>query len=169
MSTLIYQKIPVVTFATNKFIDVPVILQYHDTPMISVVREEALGYTTEIPIYHSDGTYLAKVRGTRIWATEDGKKAGLVLSQPAGMTVCKLGNDVLFEIYHEPGDAFRTNAELHTPDGYFVKSSDALPQVISNSGQPLQLGGIVMEGNTFVGGRIGIWIKADNSIAVGVG
>jgi hypothetical protein len=112
MDQLIYQASPVVTFATNQFINVPVILQYDDTPLISVLKEQSLGFTTEVPIYHSDGTYLAKVRGTRIYATEDGKKAGLEMSHPQGMTVCKPGNRTVFEIHHQPGNAFRAHAEL---------------------------------------------------------
>ena len=79
MNKLIYQNSPTVTFATNQFINVPIILQYDDTPLISILKEQSLGFTTEIPIYHPDGTYLAKVNGTRIFATEDGNKAGLEL------------------------------------------------------------------------------------------
>jgi hypothetical protein len=59
MDELIYQTSPAVTLATNLFVNVPVILQFDDTPLISVVKEQALGFTTEIPIYHADGTYLA--------------------------------------------------------------------------------------------------------------
>ena len=61
---LIYQTTPTVIFATNTFINVPTVLQFDDTPLISVVKEENLGFTREIPIYHAEGTYLAKVRGT---------------------------------------------------------------------------------------------------------
>lgn len=56
MNNLIFQTSPRVTFATNVFERTPVILQFDDTPLISVVREEQLGFTTEIPIYHMDGT-----------------------------------------------------------------------------------------------------------------
>ena len=31
--------------------------------------------TTQIPIFHQDGTYLAKVNETRMYLTDDGKKA----------------------------------------------------------------------------------------------
>ncbi len=58
MDKLIYQTMPQVTFATNKFINVPIILQYDETPLISIVKEQNLGFTTQIPIYHADGTYL---------------------------------------------------------------------------------------------------------------
>ena len=168
MEKLVYQTAPAVTFATNTFTNVPIILQYDDTPLISVIREQSLGYTTEIPIYHSDGTYLAKVKGTRIFPTEDGKKAGLELNHPKDMTVCKMGNRTVFEIFHESGNAFRTHAELHTPDGYFVKSANTFPQVTSKAGEPLKIGGLIMSNNRFANLRIGIWLKSNGSCAIGV-
>ena len=66
MPELINTTSPTVMLGSNRFVNVPTILQFDDTPRISIVREEALGFTTEIPIYHADGTYLAKVRGTRV-------------------------------------------------------------------------------------------------------
>ncbi len=168
MNKLIYQNSPTVTFATNKFVNVPIILQYDETPLISIVKEKTLGYTTEIPIYHSDGTYLAKVNGTRIFATEDGKKAGLKMNSQKNMTVCEMNGQTLFEIFHESGDSFRTHAELYTPNGCFVKSHDApMPEVIKSSGEALQIGGIIMSNNTFSGCRVGIWLKSDGSCAIG--
>jgi hypothetical protein len=168
MEKLIYQTAPRVTFATNQFINVPVILQFDDTPLISIVREQALGFTTEIPIYHPDGTYLAKVNGTRIYPTEAGKKVGLSSRHPKDMTVCEMGGKTLFEIAHEPGDAFRAYAELYTPSGCFVKFRDApTPHVIKSDGDALQVGGIYMSHNMFSGCRIGIWLKSDGSCAIG--
>ena len=144
-------------------------MQFDDTPLISIVKEQSLGYTTQIPIYHPDGTYLAKVTGTRIYPTKDGEKAGLVMEHPAHMTVCKMGNKTLFEIYHEVGDAFRTHAELHTPNGFFVKTSDApMPEVIGKTGEALQVGGNFISDSTFVGCRIGIWLKSNGSCSIGV-
>jgi len=168
MKNLIYQTSPTVTLATNHFVNVPIILQYDDTPLISIVKEQDLGFTTQIPIYHQDGTYLAKVNGTRVYPTEDGKKAGINMRQLSDATVCEMGGHTLFEIYHEKGDAFRAHAELYTPTGYFVKCSEMpTPEIISNQGQALQIGGIVMSGNMFQGCRIGIWLKSDGSCALG--
>ena len=170
MDKLIYQTSPNVTFATNHFINVPIILQFDDTPLISIVREEELGFTTEIPIYHADGTYLAKVRGTRIFSTDAGKKAGLEMRHPKNMTVCELGGRTVFEIFHERGDAFRTHAELHTPTGYFVRSHDSpVLDLVSSDGSALQIGGASFIGNVFSNLRIGIWIKSDGSISIGCG
>lgn len=168
MDKLIYQTSPIVTLATNKFIKVPIILQYDDTPLISIIKEQALGFTTEIPIYHPDGTYLAKVKGTRVYPTKDGEKAGIKMVHPRDMTVCEMNGKTLFEITHEKGDAFRTQAELYTPSGFFVKSADTpIPQVINSEGQILQIGGISMSECTFEGCRIGIWLKSDGSYAIG--
>jgi len=68
--TIIYQTSPRVLLATNTFINVPVILKYEDTNLIEIIRETSLGYTTQIPIYHSDGTYLAKATGNRLYLVD---------------------------------------------------------------------------------------------------
>ena len=165
---LIYQTTPTVTFATNTFINVPTILQFDDTPLISVVKEENLGFTSEIPIFHSDGTYLAKVRGTRVFATEAGKKAGIVMRSLANLTVCELDGRTLFEIAHQQGNAFRAQAELYTPTGYFVKSTATdLPSLVKSDGTALNVGGIRMTNCSFSGVRIGIWLQSNGSIGIG--
>lgn len=167
MNKLTYQTHPRVTLATNQFVNVPIILQFDDTPLISIVKKEQLGFTTEIPIYHADGTYLAKVRGTRIYPTEDGKKAGLEMRSLENITVCEMNGQTLFEIFHESGDAFRMHAELYAPNGWFVKSHDApIPDVISASGEMLQIGGIRMSDTVISGCRIGIWLKSDGSCGI---
>jgi len=165
---LIYQTSPAVTLATNTFVNVPVILQYENTPLISVVREQQLGFTTEIPIYHSDGTYLAKVRGTRMFSTIDGAKSGLVMRSLAHITVCELNGRTVFEIQHASGDAFRTRAELHTPDGVFIKCADSMPEIFDTAGKSLNLGGINMQNCTFRNTRIGIQIFKDGRMGMGV-
>jgi hypothetical protein len=63
MSHLVYRSSPLIHFATNTFVNVPVILQYEDAPLLEVIHEENAGYAAEFKIYHKDGTYLAKVRG----------------------------------------------------------------------------------------------------------
>ena len=165
---LIYQTSPTVTFSTNTFIDVPVVLQFDDTPLISVVREQSLGFTSEIPIFHSDGTYLAKVRGTRVYPTDAGKKAGIVMRSLPNFTACELDGRTLFEIAHQEGDAFKAQAELFTPTGYFIKSTDAaLPRLLKADGTALKVGGIQMTNCTFSGCRIGIWLQSNGSIGIG--
>lgn len=165
---LIYQTTPAVNLATNIFVNVPTILQFDETPLISIVREQNLGFTTEIPIFHADGTYLAKVNGTRVFPTEAGTKAGIVMRSLANETVCEMAGKTLFEVFHKKGDAFRIQAELSTPSGYFVKMADApVPNVLTPDGQSLRIGGSIMSGNMFQGCRIGIWLKSDGSCAIG--
>jgi hypothetical protein len=166
MQQIIYQKNPIVTLGTNTFTNVPVVLKFDETPLISVVKEEQLGFTTEIPIYHADGTYLAKVRGTRIYPTEEGKKAGITVSQPKDMTVISLANKPVFEVHHQQGDAFRVQAELYASDGYFVRYANS-PEVLTSNGNALQVGGVMMSGSSINGCSVGIWIRSNGSIAIG--
>lgn len=165
---LIYRTSPQVNLATNVFINVPVVLQFDDTPLISVVKEQSLGYTTQVPIYHADGTYLAKVNGTRVFATEAGKKAGVVIRDLPNVTVCEVAGRTVFEVFHQAGDAFRVQAELITPSGFFVKVAEVpMPTVLKSDGQSLQIGGMSMSECVFKGVRIGVWLKSDGSVAIG--
>jgi hypothetical protein len=75
----------------------------------------------------------------------------------------------LFEIQQQTGDAFKTTAELYTPDGYFVKCSDApTPHLIDTKGSELKIGGMIMSGNMISGFRVGIWLRRDGSCSIGV-
>jgi hypothetical protein len=56
---LIFLEFPFVTIATNTFIGVPIILRYEEENLMEITKSETVGFTTKIPIYHSDGTYLA--------------------------------------------------------------------------------------------------------------
>lgn len=167
MDKLIFTSRPVMSLATNTFVNVPIVLQYEDIPLIQIVKVESAGFTTEIPIYHPDGTYLAKAVGSRLVLTPEGDKAGLSLTYPDKMTVCKLGKRVLFEIIREEAASLKTRAELFAPDGYFVKMTDSPEVDLFDADGPLKIKGFTMSGNTFVNCRIGIWIKKDGSIAIG--
>lgn len=165
---LVFQSSPSITVATNTFINVPVILKYEDTPLMEVIKEQGIGFTTQIPIYHSDGTYLAKVKGNRIFPTEAGKKANINIRDEQGKFICSLENKVIFELTHGIGDLFKANAELYTPDGCFVKCSDSpKPELFDTSGSEIQIGGIFMSGNIFNNCPIGIWIRKNGSVAIG--
>jgi hypothetical protein len=166
---LIFQSSPRITIATNTFINVPIILMYEDTPLIEVIKEQDIGFTTQIPVYHSDGTYLAKVKGNRIFPTEAGRKANIVIRDTPGKFICSLDNKEIFELTHGVGNAFRADAELYTPDGYFVKCSDApKPQLFDLKGNAIKVAGITMSGNVFQNLAIGIWLRKDGSCAIGV-
>lgn len=169
MNKLIFQTSPIVTLATNKFINVPVILKFDDTNLIEIVREDRFNFTTKIPIYHSDGTELAVARGNRLFPTEIGKKAGITIDKYVGLWVCKMDNKPLFEIRLQTGDSFKISAELYAPEGYFVKCTDSpTPQIIDISGEALKIGGITMSGCLFRGVKTGIWLKKDGSFLIGV-
>jgi len=168
-NSLIFQTSPEVTLSTNRFMNVPVVLKYEDTILIEVIKEEGIGFTTQIPIYHQDGTYLAKVNGNRIYLTKDGEKAGLKIEKHQNLWVCTMDKQTLFEIQQQTGDAFKTTAEIYTPDGYFVKCSDSpSPQLIDTTGNELKIGGMIMSGNTFNGCQIGIWLRKDGSCSIGI-
>lgn len=166
---IVFQSSPKIIVATNTFINVPIILKYEDTPLIEVVKEHGIGFTTQIPIYHSDGTYLAKVTGNRVYPTEAGKKANIQIRDIEGKFICSLDNKVMFELTHGVGDKFKAAAELYAPDGYFVKCTDApKPELFDLSGSAIRVGGVTMIGNVFQNLSIGIWLRRDGSCAIGV-
>jgi hypothetical protein len=164
---------PSIIVATNTFINVPVVLKYEDTPLIEVVEvmaKHAISFTTQVSIYHPDGTYLAKVRGNRVYPTEAGKKADIKVGDTPGRFICSLGNRVVFELSHGVGDAFKADAELYAPDRYLVRCSDApMPVLFSPSGHAIQVGGAMLSGNVFANLTVGIWLRKDGSCALGVG
>ena len=174
MDNMIFSQAPDVSFATNIFRNVPVILQYETSPLIQVVNKVITSkknrFTTEIRIYYSDGTYLAKVVGTRLFANADGVKAGIKLIYPRYMTVCELNGKTIFEIKRTGPTSLSTNAELFTPEGHFITATaDLLPQLFQNGEQkPLHINGITINNCTFVDLRIGVLMKADGSTFIGV-
>ncbi len=167
MINLIFNEAPSVKFATNTFINVPVILQYETTPLIEVVKAEKAGFTSQIQIYHSDGTYLAKAKGTQLYLTEEGKKAELNLRHLPGITVCEREGKTIFEIRREGPAALKAQAELFAPDGTFLKCVDAEMLKLFSADKPLKLQGIVLINSIFSDSRIGVWIGKDGSIAIG--
>jgi len=169
MDELVFHSNPEVQIASNSFVNVPVILQYDDTPLISVKKTETVEFTTEVPIYHEDGTYLAKVRGNRIYPTEEGEKADVEVRELPDVWVCTVEGRTAFEIHQQSGEAFRTEAELYTPDGRLVKAHDS-PELdlIDTDGQALEVGGLTMKNTTIQNMGIGVWIHSDGGLEVGV-
>ncbi|WP_286917810.1 MULTISPECIES: hypothetical protein [Pseudomonas] len=166
MDKLVFQNAPSVILGTNTFTNVPIVLQFDDTPLIQVVRTEQAGFTTEIPIYHEDGTYLTKVVGSRLFETSSAKKAGVTLEHHDKVTVCKLNGQVLYEIRREGAAALKTAAELYTPTGFFVKYTSSHPELINSAGSISKINQMITQ-CTFEGMRIGILLRSDGSLALG--
>jgi len=166
--SLVFSEHPVFEIATNRFVEVPIILQYEDTPILEVTKTARAGYMVQIPIYHSDGTCLARVKGPRLFLTAEGEKADLVLSHPQNATVCKLGARTLFEIRRTEAAALETAAELYTPDGAFLKCNNQslAGYVLASSGTHLAIGKLIMTHCTITRAGIGIHVKKDGSVIV---
>lgn len=163
---LIFNTGTAVQFGGNTFINVPTILQIDDNPIVETVTHEELTRTTQFEIYGPDGVYLAKVKGPRLFLTDDGRKANLTLDHPDKVTVCELNGTTLFEVRRNDAAAIALTAELYSPNGCFVKANAEIPfGSFSNDGT--QLGGCMFTGNTVEGCRIGYLIKSDGSVAFG--
>jgi hypothetical protein len=139
---------PAITIATNTFINVPVILQYEDNPLIEVVednKKHEINFTTQISIYHSDGTDLARVKGNRVYLTTAGKKVNIKIKDTPDKFICSLENKVLFELSHRKGNEFKAEAELYLPDRYSVKCSDSpVPELFDITGNSIKFEGITI-------------------------
>lgn len=159
---LIFFESPEVEFAGSFFIDVPIILEYDDKPLIEVVQEQEAGYTTQFQIYNKDGIYIAKVKGSQVYLTEDGSESNLKLKHPQGMTVCELDGQTIFEVRRKDAVALKTQAELFTPDGRFLKSNEqGVPSsLISPDGSALRVGTNIMVGCRLQRCRVGIHISS---------
>jgi hypothetical protein len=166
--SLVFQESPTVVIATNTFKDVPVILRYEDTNLIEVVQEYKINFTTQISIYHQDGTYLAKAVGNRLRITREGEKTGLKIEKHPGIWACEMNGETIFEIRHQTGQAFKTTAELYTPDGCFIKCTDDSTQNLIKNREGLKIGGITIRRNTISGCKIGIWYRKDGFCSIGV-
>ena len=155
------------TFATNTFVNVPVILKYDDPPLVEVVQTVDVGYSTQFTIYDDSGVKLAVVTGTQIYATKAGRTANLELLHPQGKTVGQRGGQTLFEIERIGAAALKAAAELYAPDGRFVVAQhDVLPTVLDRS-TPLEIRGTPIQGNYFDGVAVGVHLRGDGSIGIG--
>jgi hypothetical protein len=123
---LIFHDQPELRMGTLTFRRVPTILQFEDVPIIEMRQKEHVGWSTRFHIYHPDGTSLAVVKGSHLFPTEDGKKAGLKLRHFPNLTICELDGQTLLELRFVGPAALSASAELYTPTGMLIKSGDAL-------------------------------------------
>jgi len=158
-----------ITVATNTFIEVPIILQFEETPLIEVIEAEEVQRTTKIPVFHNDGTLLATVVGTQAHLTDAGKSAGVVMRHPDLMTVCELGGQTVFEIRRDEAAAIAISAELQSGDGTLVmfRDTDPVVNLSDSAGITTPSGGMLVE-NTFMRCRIGIHLRRDGGMGLGV-
>lgn len=167
---LVFFETPEVEYGSNRFVDVPIVLQYEDAPLLEVVKAQSAGFTTQFSIFNRDGVYLAKAVGSQLHPTEAGRKSNLSMRHPDHATICELDGQVLFELRRKEAAALRTEAELFTPDGRFLKTnSKGMPaNLVQATGSQLQIHGMTMEGNLVDHCRIGILIRRDGSLTIGV-
>jgi len=166
MNKLIFQTSPIVTLATKKFINVPVILKFEDINLIEIIREGKFNFTTRIPIYHSDGTELGVARGNSFFPTEPGKKAGVTIENYVGLWICKMDSKPIFEIRKRTGDSFIISAELYATEGYSVKFADT--PLVELFGDALKISEFTLSGDLIQGMKTGIWLRKDGSSEIGV-
>jgi hypothetical protein len=168
MEKLHYNDHQNMVFAGNAFINVPVILRHEDVPLIQFVKRVEAGFETEFTIHHRDGVKLAVAKGSQLYRTKDGEKAGVTLRHLPGMTVCKLGDQVLYEMRRDEAAALSTAAELYTPNGYLLKcASSVAPELLNSSGESIQWRGNRVLGCSFTNCDVGVWVKS-TSIDFGV-
>ena len=92
----------------------------------------------------------------------------LRMRYPSGATVCELNGQTLFEVRRTEAAALQTQAELYAPDGRFIKSNQqgAPEGLVTASAGMLQIGGVIMVGNTIANKKIGIHVRSDGSIGI---
>jgi hypothetical protein len=84
--------------------------------------------------------------------------------------VCELDGKPVFELIRDGAAALKTRAELYTPNGSFIRCADEnlAGYVIGTKQGHLKIGGLTMMGCSFRGVRIGIWVRADGTLQIGV-
>ena len=62
-NSLVFQSHPDVVIGSNTFRNVPVILQYENTPLLEVGKFEPAGYTARFCVFDDAGNKIAVVEG----------------------------------------------------------------------------------------------------------
>lgn len=127
INRLIFSTRSVIGYGGNLFINVPVILQVDGEPLIETIKNNEISRTTRFSVYHSDGANLAEVIGSNIFLTAAGAKAGVELHFPSRLTVCTIGDRVLFEVRRVAAASITITAELFSPSGLLVCSNGEVP------------------------------------------
>jgi hypothetical protein len=156
MESLIFQEHPDVIIASNTFRNIPIIIQYNDTPILSVDNTVGVGYMAKYPVYLSDGTQIAVVKGSSIHYVKE-KTPRVDLVQEPQLTVCKVDGKPILELRRTAPQAFKAWGELYAPEGVIIKALDSLSGFLNN-GSALQIGMAFMRNVTVNGGAVAIQI-----------
>ncbi len=151
---------PEIEIATNRFIDVPTIIQFEDVPLMQVGNFEAAGYTTKFAVYHSDGTKIAVVKGSQVYLTEEGKNASLKMRHEPDLTACELEGRTIFELRRNGAAALKGAAELYAPEGAFIRANDSDMSALRGDGTEIRIAGVQLSDCEFRGHAIGIHITS---------
>ncbi len=159
----------VVKFASNTLINVPVILQFEDTPLLEVVRSIHGQPDDKIALFASDGGKLGYMQGERLFLTSDGEKVGAKIDHKADAKVLRIDGKERYVLRKPRPFEMHPKFELYTPTGILVAGEpDMIPGLTSpGSSEPLSLQGAIFEGNTLSGCQIGFWFDRQGSIAFG--
>jgi hypothetical protein len=169
---IIFQTAPEVIVASNRFVNVPTIIQYDETPLLQVVKATEAGYTSRFHVYNQNGEKIAVVDGSQIYLTNNGKKVKLVARHYPGVTAFELEGKTIMELRRTEAAALKTDAELFAPGGILLKAADhsisqlafagSDPMVVSN-----QSSVVMMSGNTIRDVSIGILFHKGGGFTIG--
>lgn len=164
---LIFYERPAVRFANNIFTNVPTILQFDDTPIISVKKALTRKHYVHIQIFQRDGTELAVCDSLRLFLTDEGRRTNLKIAHPQdNMTVCTLDGRTLFELTRTGLASLSIQSELYTPTGCLIKcNSEAIP--LSMFQDQTLLGSTAMSNCDVENCDVGVWCKSDGNIDIG--
>lgn len=155
---VVFHEHPDVVIATNTFRNVPTILQYEDQPLIEVGRFVQAGFTTQLNIFHNDGTRLAVVKGAQVYPTADGEKAKVTMRYANRRTIVELEGKTILELQRDAATALRLSAELYAPEGVLITARDNLLSAVMNGGKSMNLGGAPLSEGLFEGQKIAIHV-----------
>jgi hypothetical protein len=163
---VIFQETPEVRFASIAFVNCPIILLYNMTPLIEVGQFVDAGFTTRFSVYNKDGVAMAKVVGSRIFPTDEGKNAKLETRHESGLVVCELDGQPIMELRKTGAAAIGAFAELYSPEGVLVKVRDSGLSGMLRNGSPLQFGPVTLSGGTVSDKDIGLYLSRDDTMTL---
>lgn len=152
-----------ITIGGVTFVNVPIILRVDGDPIIEMVKDVKLGYTTQIRIYDETGKYLSKITGTRAYPATDDKS--VVIEKKYRQWDCLHKGNKIFTIDHTDPDRFRFEGKLYTKSGIFLKiSNEDAVKAYFPSGDEIKLEGVVMRHVTLSNCQVGFDVNTSTNI-----